>query len=73
MAIPETAREKPGKGEVVAVGCGRVRAPDVKAGDVVLFGKHGGVEVKIDGVDYPDGRLYQEKTQPGRFGWVRKG
>ncbi len=55
IIIPDTAKEKPIEGEVVAVGKGKVqedgsvRALDVKAGDRVLFGKYSGTEVKIDG------------------------
>ena len=55
IVIPDAATEKPIKGEVVAVGNGRVlengdvRALDVKAGDHVLFGKYAGTEVKVDG------------------------
>jgi len=57
LIIPDTAKEKPQEGEVVAVGPGardeqgRVIALDVKAGDRVLFGKWSGTEVKIDGED----------------------
>lgn len=57
IIIPESAKEKPQKGKVVAVGKGKigddgkVRALDVKAGDVVLFGKYSGTEVKIDNQD----------------------
>ena len=57
LVIPDTAKEKPQEGEVVAVGpgardeSGRVNALDVKAGDRVLFGKWSGTEVKIDGQD----------------------
>jgi chaperonin GroES len=57
ILIPDTAREKPTEGEVVAVGPGtrgddgKVRALDVKAGDRVLFGKWSGNEVKLDGED----------------------
>jgi chaperonin GroES len=57
IIIPDTAKEKPQEGEVVAVGpgardeSGRVNALDVKAGDRVLFGKWSGTEVKIDGQD----------------------
>ena len=56
--IPDTAKEKPQKGEVVAVGPGaknedgKVSAMDVKVGDIVLFGKWSGTEVKIDGKEY---------------------
>ena len=55
IIIPDTAKEKPMEGEVVAVGPGarneqgQIIAPDVKAGDRVLFGKWSGTEVKIDG------------------------
>jgi chaperonin GroES len=55
IIIPDTAKEKPQEGEVVAVGEGKVRDDgsrqtlDVKAGDRVLFGKYSGSEIKIDG------------------------
>jgi chaperonin GroES len=56
LFIPETAKEKPQKGTVIAVGDGRwdedgeKRVPlDVKAGDVVIYGKYGGTEIKVDG------------------------
>ena len=55
ILIPDAATEKPQKGEVVAVGPGRVmddgklRPCDVKKGDIVLFGKYSGSEVKLDG------------------------
>ncbi len=55
IIIPETAQEKPQEGEIVAVGPGALDdngkrvAPEVKAGDFVLFGKWSGTEVKIDG------------------------
>jgi len=58
IIIPDTAKEKPQEGKVVAVGDGRVlengkRVPlDVKAGDRVLFGKYSGSEVKIEDEDY---------------------
>ena len=57
IIIPDSAQEKPGEGEVVAVGPGakgedgKVTPLDVKEGDRVLFGKWGGTEVKIDGED----------------------
>ncbi|ESR27486.1 co-chaperone GroES [Lutibaculum baratangense] len=58
IIIPDTAKEKPSQGEVIAVGPGardedgkRVE-PDVKVGDRILFGKWSGTEVKIDGQDY---------------------
>jgi chaperonin GroES len=55
IIIPDTAKEKPIQGEVIAVGKGavgdngKVQALDVKVGDTVLFGKYGGTEVKLDG------------------------
>ncbi|MCU0832554.1 MAG: co-chaperone GroES [Rhizobiaceae bacterium] len=58
IIIPDTAKEKPQEGEVVAVGAGarddngKVIALDVKAGDRILFGKWSGTEVKLDGTDY---------------------
>jgi len=57
IIIPDTAKEKPQQGEVIAVGPGRFedgkRVPlDVKKGDKVLMGKYSGSEVKIDGTDY---------------------
>ena len=58
IVIPDSATEKPIKGEVVAVGEGKVldngnvRAPKVKAGDKVLFGKYSVTEVKLDGTHY---------------------
>ena len=57
IIIPDTAKEKPQRGEVVAVGpgarddAGKLVALDLKAGDRVLFGKWSGTEVKIDGED----------------------
>ncbi len=58
IVLPGSATEKPQRGEVIAVGNGRildngeVRALDVKAGDSVLFGKYSGNEVKVDGEEY---------------------
>ena len=58
ILIPDTAKEKPQQGEVVAVGpggrdeAGKLIPIDVKAGDRVLFGKWSGTEVKIEGVEY---------------------
>jgi chaperonin GroES len=56
IIIPDSAKEKPIEGEVIAVGKvqedGSLRAPDVKKGDRVLFGKYGGTEVKLDGVEH---------------------
>ena len=57
IIIPDTAKEKPVEGEVIAVGSGKiledgtVRKLDVKAGDRILFGKYSGTEVKVDGED----------------------
>jgi chaperonin GroES len=58
IIIPDSAKEKPQRGSVIAVGNGRVtdagerRALDVKTGDSVLFGKYSGQEIRLDGVDY---------------------
>ncbi len=58
IIIPDTAKEKPMEGEVVAVGPGKIQddgkrlAMDVKAGDRILFGKYAGTEIKIDDQDY---------------------
>ena len=57
IIIPDSAREKPQEGEVVAVGAGRMekgtRIPlDVKPGDKILFGKYSGNEIKIDGEEF---------------------
>ena len=58
IVIPDTAKEKPIQGEVVAAGKGKilengqVRPLDVKVGDKVLFGKYSGTEIKVDGQDY---------------------
>src|SRR5215831_11104421 len=58
LYIPDSAKEKPQEGEVVAVGNGKrgedgkVTPLDVKAGDRILFGKYSGSEIKIDGTEY---------------------
>ena len=58
LFIPDTAKEKPQKGEIIATGKGRVTEDgkvlplEVKAGDRVLFGKYSGTELKIDGHEY---------------------
>lgn len=58
IIIPDSAKEKPQQGKVVAVGAGKADkdgkriALDVQAGDVILFGKYSGQEVKVDGEDY---------------------
>lgn len=57
IVIPDSAAEKPQRGEIVAVGNGKLtdsgelRALDVKVGDQVLFGKYSGTEIKVDGED----------------------
>ena len=58
IIIPDTAKEKPQEGKVVAVGKGKMSeqgkliVPDVKAGDKILFGKYSGSEVKIEGEEH---------------------
>lgn len=58
IIIPDTAKEKPQEGEVIAVGNGKIlengsKVPlDVKAGDRILFGKYSGTDIKIDGQEY---------------------
>ncbi|HUM53577.1 MAG TPA: co-chaperone GroES [Chitinophagales bacterium] len=53
IIIPDSAKEKPQKGEVVAVGPGKVDEPTtVKVGDTVLYGKYSGTEISIEGSDY---------------------
>jgi chaperonin GroES len=58
IVLPDTAKEKPQQGEVLAVGSGRIlengqRVPmEVKAGDKILFSKYAGTEVKLEGEDY---------------------
>jgi len=58
IIIPDTAKEKPQQGKIIAAGKGKVRDDgtltplDVKAGDTVLFGKYTGQEIKLDGVEY---------------------
>jgi chaperonin GroES len=58
IVLPDTAKEKPQEGKIVAVGTGKVLdngqrvALDVKEGDKVIFSKYAGTEVKIDGQDY---------------------
>ncbi|MDR1006450.1 MAG: co-chaperone GroES [Bacteroidales bacterium] len=53
IIIPDTAKEKPMKGEVVAVGTGKKDEPmNVKIGDSVLYGKYSGTEINIDGIEY---------------------
>jgi chaperonin GroES len=58
IIIPDTAKEKPQQGKVMAVGPGNISdsgdrvAPEVKKGDIVLYGKYSGTEVSVDGEDY---------------------
>ena len=58
IIIPDTAKEKPQQGKVVAAGKGKVKDDgkvvpmDVKAGDLILFGKYSGTEIKLDGEEY---------------------
>ena len=58
IIIPDTAKEKPAEGEVIAVGIGRIGedgkriALEIKKGDKILFSKYGGTEVKIEGEEY---------------------
>jgi chaperonin GroES len=58
LYIPDTAKEKPQQGKVIAVGPGKLSdagerlAPDVKEGDIVLYGKYSGTEVTVDGEEY---------------------
>lgn len=58
IIIPDTAKEKPAQGQIIAVGPGKLNdqgqrvAPNVSAGDKVLFSKYGGTDVKLDGEDF---------------------
>ncbi|CAM4462972.1 MAG: 10 kDa chaperonin [Legionella sp.] len=58
IVIPDSATEKPIRGEIIAVGAGKslengdVRALAVNVGDIVLFGKYSGTEIKLDGIEY---------------------
>jgi chaperonin GroES len=53
IIIPDTAKEKPQRGTVIAVGAGKKDEPmTVKVGDTVLYGKYAGTEIQIDGKDY---------------------
>ena len=58
IIIPDSAKEKPQQGKVIAAGTGKVKddgtrqRPDVKAGDLILFGKYSGQEIKIDGDEH---------------------
>jgi chaperonin GroES len=58
IIIPDSAKEKPQQGKVIAAGAGKVKddgtrqRPDVKAGDLILFGKYSGQEIKLDDEEY---------------------
>jgi len=58
IIIPDSAKEKPAEGEIIAVGSGRISEEgkvtplDVKVGDKVLFSKYSGTDIKVDGVEY---------------------
>ena len=58
IILPDTAKDKPTKGKVIAVGPGKLSnegvriAPSVKVGDLVIYGKYGGTDVKVDGVEH---------------------
>jgi chaperonin GroES len=58
IIIPDSAKEKPQQGKVIAAGTGKIKddgtrqRPDVKAGDLILFGKYSGQEIKLDGEEY---------------------
>jgi chaperonin GroES len=58
IIIPDSAKEKPAQGEVIAVGAGKIldngkiRPPEVKPGDRVMFGKYSGSEINLDGTDH---------------------
>ncbi len=53
IIIPDTAKEKPQEGKIIAVGSGKKDEPmTVKAGDTVLYGKYAGTEISVDGGDY---------------------
>ena len=81
IIIPDTAKEKPQQGRVIAAGQGKVkddgkRQPlDVKDGDTILFGKYSGQEVRVDGVEYlimkEDDVLAIENARPAASGAAR--
>jgi len=58
IIVPDAAKEKPQQGKVIAAGTGKIRddgtrqPPDVKPGDLILFGKYAGQEIRLDGEDY---------------------
>ena len=74
IIIPDTAKEKPQEGEVMAVGAGKIekskRVPlDVKVGDRILFGKYTGNDIKIDDQEY---MILREEEILGKFGGMAK-
>lgn len=75
IIIPDTAKDKPQQGEVIAVGKGRknekgeVFALDVKEGDTILFGKYAGSEIKLDGEEY---LIMKEEEVLGILGGAQK-
>ena len=82
LVIPDTAKEKPQEGTVVAVGPGRWNedgdgriAIDVKVGDTVIYSKYGGTEVKVDGEEYLDPvgprRARRHSRSKGGSRWLR--
>ena len=89
IIIPDTAKEKPQQGTVIAAGNGRATddgkrvALDVKAGDLILFGKYSGQEIKLDGQEYlimkeddvlavNEGQTRQKPVAPGVKGKIKK-
>ncbi len=75
IVLPDTVREKPQEGEVVAVGDGRLsedgkRIPlDVKVGDIVIYAKYGGTEIKIEGEELiilRESDILAKKAKPGK-------
>ena len=72
IIIPDTAKEKPQQGKIIAVGPGQVSdsgervAPEVKKGDIVLYGKYAGTEVNVDDKDY---LILRESDVLAILGW----
>jgi chaperonin GroES len=74
IIIPDTAKEKPHEGEVIAVGAGKIekghRVPlDVKVGDRILFGKYTGNDIKIEDQEY---LILREEEIFAKVGWIAK-
>ena len=71
IVLPDSAREKPQRGKVKAIGTGKLLddgrrvKPDVKKGDVVLFGKYAGSDVEVEGVEY---KIVRENEILGKIG-----